>query len=107
MGTNFQYAITTNYQVSRKFRIKIHILVYFGKASYKHAMNTTCFKNLTSLPMGKNEFHHGLRTPSKFFFQINFWLIEEIAKQQNKLRDILAEFQLTFCHCASLVLDFD
>ena len=42
--------------------------MYFGKASYKHAMNTTCFKNLTSLPMGKNEFHHGLWTPSKFFF---------------------------------------
>ena len=85
MGTNFQYPITTNYQVSRKFRIKIHILVYFGKASYKHAMNTTCFKNLTSLPMGKNEFHHGLRTPSKVFFQINFWQIVEIADQQNKL----------------------
>jgi hypothetical protein len=81
--------------------------VYFGKASYKHAMNTTCFKNLTSLPMSENEFHHGLRTPKEFFFQINFLLIEEITKQQNKLRDILAVFQLKFCHCASLVLDFD
>ena len=69
MGTNFQYPITNNYQVSRQVRIKIHIQVYFGKASYKHAMNTTCFKNLTSLPMSENEFHHGLWTPKEFFFK--------------------------------------
>ena len=69
MGTNFQYPITNNYQVSRQVQIKINIQVYFGKASYKHAMNTTCFKNLTSMPMGKNEFHHGLRTASIFFFK--------------------------------------